>query len=39
MMSLNDFVHNYGLRNKATSNTKTYQVIFSIGLDKVDVYI
>ena len=38
-MSFNDFIHKYNLKNKATSNTKNYQVFSSIGLDNVDLYL
>ena len=39
MMSFNDFIHKYSLKNKATSNIKIYQVLPSIGLDNVDMYM
>ena len=32
-MTFNDFVHNYNLKNKATSNLKLYEVLKKIGLD------
>ena len=32
-MSLNDFIHQYSLKNKATSNTKTHEVSKKMGLD------
>ena len=39
-MSFNDFVKNYGLKNKATSNIKIYKVLKMIGLDsKVGIYL
>ena len=40
MMSFNDFVHKYNLKNKATSNLKLYEVLKKIGLDsKVGIYL
>ena len=33
MISFNDFVHKYGLKNKATLNLKFYQVRSSMGLN------
>ena len=40
MMSINDFVHKYNLKNKATSNLKLYEVLKKIGLDsKVGIYL
>ena len=39
MISFNDFVHKYDLKNKDTSNKKGFQVLFSIGLDNVDIYL
>ena len=39
MIILNDFVHEYKLKNKATSDIKTYQVLSSIGLDIVKIYL
>ena len=38
MMSFNDFINKYKLKNKATSNIKITQVL-SIGLDNVDIYL
>ena len=37
-MSFNDFVKNYNLKIKATSNIKLQQVLGSIGLDNVGIY-
>ena len=39
MMSSNDFVKNYNLKIKATSNIKLQQVLGSIGLDSVGIYL
>ena len=39
MMSFNDFIKNYNLRNKATSNVKIEQVLNSIGLNNVGIYL
>ena len=39
MMTFNDFVHKYNLKNKATSNIKIQQVLCSIGLDNVGIYL
>ena len=33
MLSFNDFVHKYNLKNKTTSNLKLYEVLKKIGLD------
>ena len=39
-MTFNDFIKNYNLRNKATSNLKMYEVLKNIGLDtKVEIYL
>ena len=38
-MTFNDFNQEDKIKNKAKSNRKTYQVISSIGLDKVDIYL
>ena len=35
MMTFNDFIEKYNLKNKATSNIKIQQVLSSIGLDNV----
>ena len=34
-MSFNDFIHKYNLENKATTNIKIQQFLYSIGLDNV----
>ena len=39
MIPLNDFIHKYNLKNKATSNIKIYQVLPSIGLENVGIYL
>ena len=38
-MTFNDFVKEYKLKNKATSNIKMQQVLDSIGLDNVVIYL
>ena len=40
MITFNDFVKKYNLKNKATSNIKIYEVLKNIGLDtKVGIYL
>ena len=39
MMTFNDFVKKYNLKNEATSNIKIQQVLKSIGLDNVKFYL
>ena len=39
MMTFNDFIHKYNLKNKATSNVKLQQVLCSIGLNNVGIYL
>ena len=40
MMKINDFVHRHDLKNKATSNIKTYEALKKIGQDsKVGIYL
>ena len=39
MMSFNDFLHKYNLKNKATSNIKIQKVLTSIGLDNIKIYL
>ena len=40
MMTFNDFIKKYNLRNKATSNLEIYEVLKNIGLDtKVEIYL
>ena len=38
-MTFNDFVHEHNLKNKATSNIKIQQVLCSIGVDNVGIYL
>ena len=38
-MSFNDFVKNFDLKNKATSNIKIQKVLTSIGLDNIGIYL
>ena len=39
MITFNDFVHKYKLKNKATSNIKIQQILDSIGLNNVGIYL
>ena len=39
MITFNNFVQKYKLKNKATSNIKIRQVLNSIGLDNVGIYL
>ena len=39
MITFNDFVKKYNLKNKATSNIKIQKVLTSIGLDNVGIYL
>ena len=39
MMTFKDFVCKHNLKNKATSNIKSQQVLSSIVLDNVDTYL
>ena len=39
MKSSNDFIKKYKLKSKATSNIKIYQVLCSIGLDNVGIFL
>ena len=39
MMTFNEFVHKYKLKNIATSNIKIYQVPSSLGLSDVGIYL
>ena len=39
MMIFNDFIKKYNLRNKATSNLKIQQVLSSLFLDGVGIYL
>ena len=38
-MTFNDFVHDCKLKNKATSNIKFYQVLSSLSLNDVEIYL
>ena len=39
-MTFNDFIYNYNLKNKATSNIKIYEVLKKMGLDlKVGIFL
>ena len=38
-MTFNDFIKNYNLKNKPTSNIKMQQVLDSIGLDNNVIYL
>ena len=39
MITFNDFVQKYKLKNKATSNIKIQQVLASLGLSVVGIYL
>ena len=39
MMTFSDFIKQYNLKNKATSNIKIQQVLCSIGLNNVGIYL
>ena len=39
MMTFNEFIKNYKLKDKATSNIKIYQVLDSIRLNNVRIYL
>ena len=39
MMTFNDFIQKHNLKNKATSNIKIQQVLDSIGLNNVGIYL
>ena len=38
-MTFNEFIKKYNLKNRATSNIKFHQVLFSIGLKNVGIYL
>ena len=38
-MSFNDFVHKNNLKNKATSNIKIQQILSSLSLDDIGIYL
>ena len=39
ILTFNDFIKKYKLKNKATSNIKNQQVLNSIGLNNVGIYL
>ena len=39
MISFNEFIKKYELKDKATSNIKIQKVLTSIGLDNVNIYL
>ena len=39
MMTFNDFVRKYDLKNRATSNIKIQQVLSSLSLNDVGIYL
>ena len=39
MMTFSEFIKKYKLKDKATSNIKIYQVLDSIGLNNVGIYL
>ena len=39
MITFNDFIKKHNLKNKATSNIKIQQVLNSIGLNNVNIYL
>ena len=39
MITINDFIKKYRLKNKAPSNIKIQQVLNSIGLNNVGIYL
>ena len=39
MVTFNGFIEKYNLRNKATSNLKIQQILCSIGLNNVGIYL
>ena len=39
MMTFNDFVHKYNLKNKATSNIKIQNVLSSLFLNDLGIYL
>ena len=39
MMTFNDFLKKYTLKNKATSNIKNHQVLSSLSLNDVGIYL
>ena len=39
IMNRNDFVHKQKLKNKAISNMKIYQILSSLSLNDVEIYL
>ena len=39
MITFNDFIKKHNLKNKTTSNIKIQQVLNSIGLNNVNIYL
>ena len=39
MITFNDFIQNYKLKNEAASNIKIQQVLLSLGLSDVGIYL
>ena len=39
MITFNDFVHKHKLKNKATTNIKIQQILSSLSLNKVGIYL
>ena len=39
MMSFNDFVSKHNLKNQATSILKTQQILLSLGLNYIGIYL
>ena len=39
MMTFNDFFHKHNLKNKATSNIKIRQILSSLSLNDVGIYL
>ena len=38
ILTFNDFIKKYNLKNKATSNIKIQQIVSSLGLNDVGIY-
>ena len=38
-MTFNDFIKKYNLKNKPTSNIKIQQILSSLGLNDVGIYL
>ena len=39
MISFNDFIKKHNLKNQATANVKIYQILRSLSLNDVGVYL